>query len=263
MVLRLELGEELVMFSRETSWETRGASEYERKGEFWEAFFIDHISSSRCFWNKELFWHVLVCGGTALDSLLGVLIVIRLHVSSGCGRFLPPNVGSCPVTESSGLTGTALAQNGGHCCLLLSSDKGQLGLTAHCLDCLSSTDPSGCVRGWVWVWAPLKSLPSLKRFELWFPIAVSFSTCSLLLPIFQELLKFPDLLMVLFVVFQWYFGVFLCVFFFHWVWESLIPLCAQSLSCSGRLGNGALKQILHPEILMEIRNLSNERQNSC
>lgn len=34
MVLRLELGEELVMFSRETSWETRGASEYERKGEF-------------------------------------------------------------------------------------------------------------------------------------------------------------------------------------------------------------------------------------
>ena len=34
MVLRLELGEEFVMFSRETSQETRGASEHERKGEF-------------------------------------------------------------------------------------------------------------------------------------------------------------------------------------------------------------------------------------
>lgn len=141
--------------------------------------------------------------------------------------------------------------------------------------------PPGCspphphkhVRGWVWgspEIAPISN--SLKCLGLWFPLAISFYTWSLLLPIFRKLGKFSDWLMAHFLIFEYYFWIHFSIRFGDvWYHSELSPLpgsgCHQwrvVLTLAWVTEEsfwGALAKNLHPEILddwVEIRNLSSE-----
>lgn len=103
---------------------------------------------------------------------------------------LPPSTEAVSALElGSGLPCAARARGRGHCCWLLSTGKGQWGLTICCLDCPSSAHAATCVRRCE-LGAPWKSLPSLPQPQMsWLMVS---SCCCILYwipfpPLFQEL----------------------------------------------------------------------------
>lgn len=123
-------------------------------------------------------WVILTCCGLWRHSSgfpPAVLVVIKSHVSSGCGRFLPLGVSSRRVTAGDWPAGTAPAPDGGHCHQLL------IQLKLPHLPLLHRPRRAECEFR-----DPPKSLPSLKCFDLWLPIAISFCSFSLVLLFYRS-----------------------------------------------------------------------------